>query len=237
MVKRNIVSYIMAAIWGVLIGETSYNIVLNNLINYYDNDKSKFDNNDILNLLFINTDYKAIEYMDEQNIMMLMIPITFLFIGLLLSCEFLAKPKNYYSMIAGRTSSYKEMCRIIYGKPFFKIILYAVSYASIIIMHCNQENNYIDIILMTIVYILFIILLSRIAFFICKVSNSGFAIVISLVILMFVYLFDMYIPCFSIVLYNTYNHSIIDVFTLIIFIIVINIIDICISKERGLYVY
>ena len=145
MVKRNIVSHIMAIIVGCLIGEASYNIALNNLLKYYDNNESGF--NDILNVLFINTDYKAIEYMDEQNIMMLMIPITFLFIGLLLSCEFLTKPKKYYSMIAARTNSYKEMCHIIYGEPFFKIIFYTAAYSLIITTHCGHKDNYIDIML------------------------------------------------------------------------------------------
>ncbi len=233
MVGKNIIA---SAIGGI-IGEISFCMASSTLMKYYDNDISRFDNNDILNLIFINNDYKTIEYIDEQNIMILMIPITFLFVGLLLSCEFLSKPKKYYSMIACRTENYKELYQIIYGKPLCKIIFYVLSYSLVIAIQCKQKNNYIDIFTMTVVYIIFIYFLSRIAFLIYKSGNSGFAIMSSLIILMFVYLFDMHIPNLDIVLYNTYNYSTTDIITLIILMLAVTVTDICISRKRGLYVY
>ena len=68
MKRRKIVRTLLCLFIGVLLGITSYYIALIKLSAYYDGDHTKFNNNDVINVIFVNEKYKILDYIDEKDV-------------------------------------------------------------------------------------------------------------------------------------------------------------------------
>lgn len=235
--KRRILPVISALVGGSIMGVTSYYIAFRKIARYYDNDNSQFSVADVMNVVFINKNYKSIDYMDETDVTMLMIPITFLFIGFILCCGFLLKPKKYYCFIASRTENYDKMCRYIHGMPWINSVIYSVSYITAINIACKDLKLIVGTAEMMIIYTLVIILLSQTAFLFHETLNNSAAVIAGLIMIWIVYLSDMYIKPFHLVLYDDESCLAFNIITLTVIVILLEIVEKYTNGRRSFYVH
>lgn len=230
-------SYLLSIVLGILIGITSYQISYKKLLIYYDYNKSNFTSEDVINQIFINNRFRAIEYLDETDITILMIPITFLIIGFILSAEFLHKPKSYYCFIGARSHNYFDMRKHIYGNQMITALFYSCSYFVSIYFMCRSVSIMFKAIGMSATYFLLILFVSRISFLICEKYNGAAALIFGMILILILYLIDMYIEGIHIVLYDSKNFSVYNIVTLIALIGIIILIEKKVIKRRLMYVF
>lgn len=235
MKRRKIVRTLLCLFIGVLLGITSYYIALIKLSAYYDGDHTKFNNNDVINVIFVNEKYKILDYIDEKDVTILMLPIVFLFLGMILSSDYLFLPQKYYCFIGSRNGTYRKLLSYIYGTPIINSLVYSLSYI-IAIYSCAEHKVDNHIFTMIPVYSLFLLIISRLSFIVHQKYNGGIAMIIGMLCIVMFYMADMYIERFHILLYDNSVHWFYNIMTLAIIILVLINSEKFIIKRRTVYV-
>ncbi len=240
MKGQKILFSFFSLILGFTMAISSYMMSVEKLNIYYDKPLSAID---ILNTIFVSKNYKTLDYLDEKNVMLLLMPISFLFIGFIIGAlSFLSKPKEYNCFICSRCNTFSQAIQIIYGKPIINIVLYSVSYFTIliaeIIVNCNYNKNMmLTLIGLCISKILILVLCTKIIFIVFQIYQSSIAVVSGLITIIIFYLVNMALTEINLVLFNGNHYCIENIFVSTILIVVVRIIEQFINNRRRFYVY
>ena len=243
MKYRKVLNFIFIAFLGVIISLSSYFISFVKVKNYYENDYNMFKSIDILNTIFISKNYKAIDYLDNKDIMLLLIPISFLLVGFIIgSMSFLSKPKEYNCFVCSRAKTYDKSMKFIYGKPIVRILIYSISYF-ITLLFIFSENYgfekdiFIYLFSLCISRILIIMFIVRLSFVIFESCQSSTAVVCGLITIILLYLLNMSLTGINLVLFDPKVYSVLNIPVIICLIIITKVIERIINHRRNFYVY
>lgn len=220
---------------GILLGEGSVHIAYLKLAEFYDNTISKITGSAVLNIVFVNKNYKILDYLDITDITVLMLPVMFLIFGLIMTADYLRIPPKIVCFLAGRTGNIIRLKRFIYGNTTKYIVLYVISYVFTIGI-CSGLISDLSVMSMSIVYILALVLVSKICLIIYISSNGGVAVIYAAIIILLMYLIDIYINSAHIVLYETGRYQLKNIITLLSGLFLINITNRILIKRRDIYV-
>lgn len=243
MKYRKILNSMLITFLGVVISLSSYIISLIKVKNYYENDYSMFQSIDIINTIFISKNYKAIDYLDNKDVMLLLIPISFLFIGFIIGAmSFLSKPKEYNCFVCARAKTYSKSMKFIYGKPIVRILIYSISYFLTLILIFSKNygfetNIFVNLCSLCISRILIIMFTIRLSFVIFKSFQSSTAVVCGLITIILLYLLNMSLTEINLVLFNPNIYSVLNIPIILCLIIITKVIERIINHRRNFYVY
>lgn len=199
---------------GFALGRVSSIIADLKLNIYYDNYKTKFGITDVINVIFISRDLRTIDYLDEKDISLLLIPVVFLMIGMVACSTFLSYSKKYYCFIGARAGSYKELRRIVYGNPAIISLFYTFSYVLSIKGVFNEPDVIPKILGQAGTYLLVFILTAYLSFSVYERYNGGIAVIFEMIFLLVMYLIDMNTDRVHLILYDEKNYCVYNAVTL-----------------------
>lgn len=220
---------------GFLLGKGSVHIAYLKLNGFYDNDSSRITGKAVLNIIFINKNYEILDYLDVTDVTTLMIPITFLMLGLIIVADYLRIPQGFFEFLAARTDNITRLQKLVYRNTVQYIVLYVLSYVSAIGI-CSGTFFDLSVLSMIVVYALALILISRLCLIFYMNSSGAAAIVCAMVVALLLYLTDIYIRPAHLVLYDPANNQLYDIATLILGVTVTNIADQILVMGRSIYV-
>lgn len=220
---------------GFFLGKGSWQIAYLKLNEFYDNNTSQIPAKAIQDIIFINRNYQILDYLDVTDITTLMIPITFLIFGLIITADYLRIPPGSVGFLAARTDNIMRLHRLIYGNTTKYIMLYVLSYV-FAIGRCSGSITDLSVLGMIAVYVLALMLVSRICLLFYLNGRRTIAVIYAITFILLLYMIDIYIMPVHLVLYNAGSCQQDDIMMLILEIIVVNIANRVLTKRRSIYV-
>lgn len=214
---KRFIRYVGVMMIGIVVGLLSFWLGTKKIMNYMEGSVNTYSKFDLINIISLTDEFSKFVYLNRSDISLFFLPFLFWGTGIMIvSSEFLLKPKSYITYIYSRVNKKSEAMRYIKGNNIIMTFIYVFSFLltlcgclnfflpkGFIVMQHAQEikfNIYITLYgISTILAILFIVEIMFLLYCNKGVSSSFIGGLIMIIVL---FLIDIQMTSWNLILFT-----------------------------------